>query len=353
LDFDNQGDYEFSFDVALAPQIDAKLTKDDKLPYYDIQASEKMINEQIENIRSNYGDYNQVNEVEDKDMVKGRLVELQADGDLVAEGLIVKEATLLPSFMKEEEEKAKFIGAKLNSVVFFNPAKAYDNNEAELASLLRVKKEELPNYQGNFAFEIEEITRYKEAELNQELFDKTFEPGTIDSEDAFRKAIKKNIEFQLQRESDFKFWLDTQKILKEKYTGAQFPDEFLKKWLLASDENRTPESVEEDYPKIIEDLILHLIIEKLAKDNGVVVEEAEISEYAKYVTRMQLAQYGMQGMPEEVIEKYSQDLLKKEESIRDIINKLKEEKLIAVIKEKVSLERKEISIDDFTELFKG
>ncbi|MCL1933343.1 MAG: trigger factor [Candidatus Azobacteroides sp.] len=349
IDFDKQEDFVFTFDIGLSPTIDVQLTKDDKIPYYQIQVTEDMIDKQIEHFKARYGNHESVEEVEDKDMVKGNIVELNENGEPKTGGITHENAVLMPAYMKNEEEKAKFLSAKLQSVIVFNPYKAYEGNEAELASFLKIKKEEVKNHTDDFSFDIAEITRYKEAEVNQELFDKVFEPGTVDSEKAFRDKIKEDLAQQLIPESDYKFLLDARKLLEGKASDLQFPDAFLKRWLLASDSRRTAESVEEDYPKITEDLKFHLIKEHLIEANGITIDESEMQEYAKRATRAQFAQYGY-NIPDNLAENYAQEMLKKKETYRSLGDKIFEDKLIKVLKEQVTLCPEEIALEEFQKL---
>lgn len=351
LDFDNQQDYEFSFDLGLSPDINVKLTKKDKLPYYTIQVTEEMIDKQINSYKANYGTYDQVDLVGEKDMVKGMLTELDESGSVKEGGINDDAAVLMPSYMKEEEEKSKFIGTKAGDIITFNPYKAYEGNEAELSSFLKIGKEEVKNYQDNFNFKITEITRYKEAELNADLFDKVFEKGTVTSEEEFKSKVKEILSQQLTPESDYKFIIDARQLLTEKAKDVQLPDEFLKRWLVESNTEKTIESVEEDYPKIAEDLKFHLIKEKIVKDNEIKVESDEIKEYALKATRAQFAQYGMTNIPDQLLENYSQEMLKKEESIRNLVDKVVEDKLIQVLKGQVTLQQKEVTVEDFQKLF--
>jgi len=347
IDFDKQEDFEFVFDVGLSPEIDVKLSKDDILPYYLIQVNEEMIDKQIEHFKAQFGEHVSADIVEDNDLVKGTLVELNENGEPKENGINIEDSTILPRFVKNEEEKAKFLNAALLSKIIFNPYKAYEENEAELSSFMKIKKEEVKNYTGDFSFEIKEISRYKNAELNQELFDKVFKEGTVDSEEAFRSNIKEDLVKQFIPESEYKFFIDALKYLEEKASGVQFPDAFLKRWLLASDQNRTPESVEEDYPKIIKDLKYHLIKEQLIEDYKITIEEAELKEYARRMTRAQFAQYGMYEVPEDLLEKYSQEMLNKKETYRSLGDKVFEDKLIVVLKEQITFKTEEISIEDF------
>lgn len=253
----------------------------------------------------------------------------------------------MPLYIKNEEQKSKFIAAKLHSTLVFNPYAAYEGNEAELASFLKIKKEEVKNYIGDFSFEITEITRYKPAELNQELFDKLYGEGSVDSEEAFREKVKESLAQQLTPQSDYKFILDARKLLEKKADGIVFPDAFLKRWMLASNADRTPESIEEDYPKILEDLKFHLIKEQLIKENEIKVEEKDLLEYAQQVARAQFTQYGMFNVPDHLLENYVQEMLKKEETVRSLVDKSLEGKLIQILKEQVTLETQEITVEDF------
>ncbi|MDR3219115.1 MAG: trigger factor [Dysgonamonadaceae bacterium] len=351
LDFNKLDDYKFTFDIALAPQIDAKLTKDDKMPYYTIQVTDEMIDRQVESYKSNFGTYNSADVVEEKDMVKGLLIELDENGEAKEDGLRNDDAVLMPSFIKDEAVKAAFIGAQQSTVLVFNPFKAYEGNEAEIASFLKIKKDEIERHTGDFSFEIRDISRYAQAELNQELFDKIYDPGAVTSEEALREKVKESIAAQLNPEGDYKFILDVRNFLIEKAADVQFPDAFLKRWLLASNSDRTPETVETDYPRIIEDLKFHLIKEQLLKENDIQVEQDDIKEYAKRATRVQFAQYGMSNVPDDLLENYAQEMLKKEETVRNLVDKAAEDKLIAVLKEQVTLETKEVTAEEFNKFF--
>jgi len=351
IDFDKQEDFTFSFELGLAPTIDICLTKEDRMPYYRIQVTDDMIDKQIEHFKAQNGGHELVEDIEDNDLVKGNIVELDENGEPLTNGIHSENVILLPKFIKNEEEKAKFNDAKPHSTVIFNPHQAYDGDERELVSFLNIKKEEVKNHTGNFSFEITEISRFKAGELNQELFDKVFEPGTVTSEEMFREKIKEELEKQLIPESDYKFIIDAQKLLQEKAADLQFPDDFLKRWLLASDSKRTPESVEEDFPKILNDLKFHLIKERLIEENNITIADGELEEYAKQATRAQFAQYGIQNVPDDLLEKYADDMLKKKESYRSLGEKIFEDKLIKVLKEQVTLEPQEITMEDFQKMF--
>ncbi|MDR1610886.1 MAG: trigger factor [Candidatus Symbiothrix sp.] len=351
LDFNKQEDFSFTFDIGLTPHIDVKLSKEDKLPYYLIEVTDDMINKQVENFKTGHGTYEVVETIEGKDIAKGVLTELDENGKPEVDGIINEDTVIMPFYIKDEEEKARFMGAKINATIVFNPYKAYDGSSAELSSFLKIKKDEVKNYTGDFSFEIKEITRYKEAEINQELFDKVFEPGTVTTEEAFREKIKEIVTQQMTPDSDAKFLNDAGKYLVEKAGELIFPETFLKRWLLTSSEERTPESVEKDFPVIIKDLKYHLIKEQLVSDYKINVDDADIRETAKQVTRAQFMQYGMSNIPDQLLESYSQEMLKKEDSVRHLIDKSIEKKLTGLLKEELTLELKTVTTEEFQKLF--
>ena len=349
INFDLQEDFEFCFDVALAPEINVELSKEDTLPYYQIAVTSEMVEKQIESYRANFGNYDKVEEVEEKDMVKGLVVEHE-NGEPKANGLVVENAVIMPLYIKDAEEKAKFMGAKNNSVVVFNPSKAYDGTEAEIAAFLKVEKDQVASYTGDFSFEIAEITRHKEAELNEELFTRVFGEGVVSTAEEFTNKIKESLAEQFAPESDFKFLSDAKDLLVAKAGELAFPEAILKRFMLAQDERKTAESIDEDFPKVIEDLKFHLIKEKLVKENDLKVEEADITAFGKRVAKAQFAQYGMISVPEDVLDNYAKDMLKNKETLRNVIDRAVEEKLSSWLKEQVKLDVKEVSAEDFGKL---
>ena len=352
INFDTQEEFEFCFDVALAPEIHIELSKADKLPYYQANIDEEMVNKQVQAYQANFGNYDQVDDVEEKDLVKGRVAELE-NGAPKEGGIVVENAVLMPMYIKNEAEKAKFIGANKNSVVVFNPNKAYEGAEAEIASFLKVDKEAVAGITGDFSFEIQEVTRHKNAELNQELFNKVFGEGVVNSEEEFKNKIREALAEQFAPQSDYKFLIDARDLLVAKAGEMAFAEDLLKRWLLVANEKNTKEKIDEDYPKIIEDLKYHLIKENLVKSNGLKVEDADIEEFAKRVAKAQFAQYGMLSVPEDVLANYAKDILKNKQTLQNVIDRAVEEKLAAWLKEQVELDVKEISADEFNKLLEA
>ena len=349
VDFDTQEDFEFCFDVALAPEINIELSKADKLPYYQIKIDDEMVDKQLEAYQANFGTYKEVEEVEEKDLVKGTLAELE-NGTPKEGGIVVEDAVLMPMYVKEETEKAKFVGAKKHSVVVFNPHKAYEGAEAEIASFLKIDKEQVAAHTGDFSLEIKEVTRHANAELNQELFDKVFGKDVVTSEEEFKNKIREALAEQFTPQSDFKFLTDARDLLVQKAGELSFADDLLKRWLLAADEKNTKEKIDEEYPHIVEDLTYQLIREKLVVDNGLKVENADLEDFAKRVAKAQFAQYGMLSVPEDVLGNYAKDLLKNKQTFQNIFNRAMEEKMAGWLKEQIELDVKEVTLDEYNTL---
>lgn len=350
LDFDKDEDFVFNFDVALAPEININMSKEDTLPYYEVKIDDDMLNKQVEAYTANFGTYEAGEEVEEKDLVKGTVAELENSAPKEG-GVVVENAVLMPMYIKDEAEKAKFIGSKVNTVVVFNPNKAYEGAEAEIASFLHVEKEKVAELTGDFSFEIKEISRHKNAELNQELFDKVFGESVVTSEEEFRNKIREALAEQFTPQCDFKFLSDAREVLVKKAGELKFADDILKRWLLVANEKNTAENIENDYPHIIEDLTYHLIKESLVKANGLKVQDADIEEFAKRVAKAQFAQYGMLSVPEDALENYAKEMLKNKQTLQNILDRAVEEKLAAWLKEQVTIDKKEVTADEFAKMF--
>ena len=349
IDFDTQEDFEFVFDLGIAPEFDVELTKKDKVKFYTITVSDEMIENQVKSYTGRYGKYIQEDVVEEKDMLKGELLEM-ADGKVNESGIKAQDATLTAAYMKDDAQKALFVGAKKGDIIIFNPTTAFEN-ETEISSMLKISKEAAKEITSDFQLKIESITRYHESAIDQELFDKVYGEGVVKSEEEFRAKIKENIQENLAADSEYKFGVDAQKMLVEKYNDLAFPEEFLKRWVLSSNENITSETLEEDFPKMIENLKWQLIKNKLEKANNVKVEKEDIDGYARKMAKAQFAQYGMIGMDDEIIANYAKDMMKKEETFRNIMDKVSEEKVLAAIKDSVKLDTKEITIEEFNKMF--
>lgn len=351
IDFETMESFEFVFDIALAPEFKAELTGEDAIDYYTIDVDDEMVNKQVDMYRQRGGNYNKVDAYQEKDMVKGLLAELDENGNTKEGGIQVEGAVMLPDYMKNEDEKAKFAGCKVNDVLVFNPNKAYDGHDVEISSLLKIKKEEAAAMTSDFSFQVEEITRFTPAELNQELFDQVMGEGAVKSEEEFRGKVKESLAAQFVNDSDYKFMLDVRTYLTGKVGKLEYPDALLKRIMRLNNADKDEKFVEENYDKSIEELTWHLIKEQLVKTYEIKVEQADVMEAAKEVTRMQFAQYGMVNVPDEVLENYAKEQLKKKEQVDGLVNRTVEHKLGQAIKAVVKLNAKTVSLDEFNKLF--
>ena len=352
IDFDTQENFEFVFDIALAPEFKAEVSEQDAIDFYTITVSDEMVNSQVDMYAQRAAKYEKVEEYADRDMVKGLLAELDENGNTKEGGIQVEGAVMMPSYMKNDEQKAIFATAKVNDVLVFNPNAAFEGNEAELSSLLKIKREEVAEMKSNFSFQIEEITRAVPAALTQELFDQVFGEGAVSSEEEFRGKIKEGIAAQFLADSNYKFLLDARTYLMNKVGKLEFPDALLKKIMLMNNEDKGESFVEENYEKSLEELTWHLIKEQLVEAFEIKVEQVDVLEMAKENTRMQFAQYGMMSIPEEMLENYAKEMLKKKENVEGLVNRAVETKLAAALKGKVALNNKEVSMEEFNNLLK-
>ena len=352
IDFDTQENFEFVFDIALAPEFKAEVTEQDTLDYYTIAVSDEMVNSQVDMYAQRAAKYEKVEEYQDRDMVKGLLAELDENGNTKEGGIQVEGAVMMPSYMKNDEQKAIFATAKVNDVLVFNPNAAFEGNEAELSSLLKIAREEVAEMKSNFSYQVEEITRAVPAAVDQTLFDQVFGEGAVSSEEEFRGKIKEGIAAQFMADSNYKFLVDARAYLMNKVGKLQFPDALLKKIMLLNNEEKGESFVEENYEKSLEELTWHLIKEQLVEAFGIKIEEADVLAIAKENTRMQFAQYGMMSIPEEMLENYAKEMLKKKENVEGLVNRAVESKLAAALKGKVTLNNKEVSMEEFGDLLK-
>ncbi len=351
IDFDTMEEFSFAFDIALAPDFKAELGAEDTVDYYDIQVDDKMVDGQVNMYAQRAGSYEHVDSYEAKDMVKGLLAELDENGNTKEGGVQVEGAVMLPEYMKNDEQKAIFSGCKVNDVLVFNPHKAYDGHDVEISSLLKIKKEDAPAMTSDFSFQVQEITRFKEAELNQALFDEVFGKDAVSSEEEFRNKIKEVMAEQFVADSDYKFILDVRAYMMNKVGKLEFPDAFLKRFMRVSNADKGEKFVEENYDRSIEELTWHLIKEQLVKAYAIKVEREDMVETAKNITKIQFAQYGMINMPEDVLNNYANEMLKKQDQVESLLNRSVENKLAAALKAVVKLNRKEISVEEFNKLF--
>ena len=345
--------FVFLFDLALAPQFEVSVSKDDKVVYYDVDVTGEMVEQQVRSFADRNGKYEKVDSYQDNDVIKGLLAELDENGSTKEGGIQVEGAVMMPNYMKNDEQKALFQNAKVNDVLVFNPYKAWDGNEAELASLLKIEKTTVADMKADFSFQVEEITRYMPGELNQDIFDNVFGPGVVKTVDEFKAKVKDTVVAQFAQNSDYRFLLDLRTYLMNKVGNLEFSEAILKRIMKTNNPDKDDKFVEDNFKQSIEELKWQLIRDRLIAANNIKVENAEITQAAKEATRAQFAQYGMLNIPDELLSNYAQEMLKKRESVESLFNRVVEDKLSAALKSQVTLENKTVSAEEFNKLFEA
>ncbi len=349
IDFDNQEEFSFTFEVGLAPAIELTINKKNKVDLFEITVDDKMKNDFVTNYTRRFGEFRKADTSEDKDMLKGKIEILDKTNNVNPEGISVPETTLAIDVIKDEDIKKSFIGRKENESIDFDIRKAFPNDN-EIAGLLKKKKEEAEGLEGNFRFTINEITRFHNAEIGPELFNRIYGEGVVNTEDEFMKKIEEEISESLKRESDFKLMQDIKKLIIEK-TDFDLPEEFLKKWLLKVNEKTTEEQVTREFDSFRHDLKWQLIRNKIAKDNEIKISGEELQKESENITRYQFRQYGLFYATDEQISNYAKETLKRDDDAKRIADKILEDKVLNQLKEIVTIENKKVTAEEFNKLF--
>ena len=351
-DLEKDDTLTFKFDIAVAPEFKAELTDKDTVAYYHITVDDKLIDQQVEMYQSRGGHYDKVEsyDAEQRDMLKGDLRELDADGNVKEGGIEVADATLMPQYIKVDDQKKLFDGSKLGDIITWNPRQAYPESDVEVSGLLKIEKDQVGEHTGDFTYQITEISRFVKADLNQELFDQVFGKGNVKSEQEFRQKIADQIGQQFSVDSDYKFLLDVRAYMEQKVGKLEYPEALLKRVMLQNNKDKGEDFVEKNFDASIKELGWHLIKEQLVAANNIKVDDNDLKAVAKEVARAQFAQYGMSNVPDEYLDNYAQDMLKKRENTEGLVDRAVDVKLTAALKQVVKLDEKNISLEDFQKM---
>ena len=351
-DLEKDGPFEFIFDIAVAPEINVEINGNDEIDHYSIDVDDKLVDQQVDMFRSRAGHYDKVEEYDaaQNDMLKGDLRELDADGNAKEDGIVVEQAVLMPEYIKVEDQKSLFDGAKLGSVITFNPKKAYPESNAEIKSLLKISEEQAESLTSDFTFLVTEISRFAKAEVNQELFDQVFGEGNVNDEADFRQKVADSIKVQFANDEEFKFMLDVRKYAEDKVGEVAFPDELLKRIMKSNNQDKDDKFIEDNYAASVKELKWSLIKNELMKANEVKVEREDVVKVVKDVTRMQFAQYGMSNVPEEYLDSYVDKIMKEEKNLESYVERASDVKLAEALKKVVKLNEKTVSLDEFNKI---
>ena len=344
IDMDEQDTFTFAFDIAVAPEFDAKLTGKNKLTEYKIEVTDEMVQRQAESYAARYGEYVEVDAAKEGDILRGTLTE-QKEG-----GIVKENAILNPQYMQDKKQQKLFAKVKKGDVVTFNPMKAY-GSEVEVSSMLSITKEQAEGLESDFTFEIQSITRHEAAKIDGELFAKVYGENAPKDEAEFRARIKAEIEQNMAEDSKYKFGLDAKAAILKKMEKVAFPEAFLRRWVLATNDKMTEEQLDKDFPQMLEELKWHLAKDQLLKAFGIEIQKEDVEAYAKEVARMQFMQYGMMHVEDKYLESFAQDMLKKEDQLRGIVERVAENKIYDALRGVAKIEEKSISHEEFGKLF--
>jgi trigger factor len=340
IDWENDESFSFSFDLAPAPEVDFEVSPDDKFVYREVKVSKKDREQYVSNLQKQFGTLENVDAVEEDDFIIADLVQ----PDHKVEGTYIAMRT-----MNHKESREKFLGSKSGDSFEINVNDAFEN-ETDRASMLKVKKEELQQMSPDFTVEVKEVKRFKDAPVDQELFDKVFGEGEVKSEEEFEKRIVEKMKDEYSQESDYRFMLDTRDALIEK-ADIKLPENFLKRWLFTANEGKFKmEEIEKDFPLFLKDFRWQLIRQKIAGEQKLEVTKEKMIDQASKIASYQFAMYGMNNVPEEQLAKYAESILGDQKEARRIYEKCEDDMVIDYVKSVVTLDKKSISIEKLREL---
>ena len=349
-DVEKDGPFTFLFDIAVAPEFKAELTGRDKIDFYTIDVDDKLVDQQVQMYTSQAGEFVKGEVFGGNDTLTGDLRQLDDKGNTLEGGITTEGGMIMPAYIKADDQKKLFDGCKLGDIITFNPKKAYPDNDAEVAALLKVGKEQVKDLTSDFSYQVTEIRHFQPAEVNQALFDRVFGEGTVKDEKAFREKIAEGLKTQLVQNSDYKFFLDVRAHMEKKVGKLEFPEALLKRVMLNNNKDKGADFVEKNFEGSINELKWHLIKEKLVAANEIKVEEADLKAVAKEAVRQQFIQYGMPNVPDDVLENYAAEQLKKRENLDNIVDRAVDEKLVEKLKTVVKLNEKTVSLDEFNKM---
>ena len=349
IDFEKDKEFEFKFDLGLAPELSLEVSAKDKVSFYKIKVDKKQQDEYKEQLLQRFGEFIAVDKAGKDELIKGTLVKVNKEGVEVENGIRVENVSMSLDMMKDDDQKVLFSGAAGGDEVVFDVKKAYPN-DTEVASLLRIDKEEVAMLEGTFKCMIDEVMKFEKAVLGEEFYNKVYGEGEVKTEEEFSKRVTDEIALNYERESEYRFMVDAREALIKK-AKIELPVEFLKRWMVDTNEQITQEQVEEDFEKYEDDFRWQLIKEYLLKQQDIKVSEEEALEAAKGMALNQYMQYGLSNVPDDYLENYAREMMSKPEEARKFYEQKGEEKLISHIKSTVKLDEKEVSSEKFRKLY--
>lgn len=344
-------EFSFKFKVGVAPEFDNHVNKDLHVPYYKIEVSEETLNSQIEALRQRFARQEPSDVTEPNAVIKGCITELNEDGTVKENGVVMENGIISPAYFKSNDQKKLFEEKKVGDVVVFNPAATCDSNATEMSSMLNIDKADIDAHKGDFNFEIKEIIVAKPAELDQEFFDNALGKDKVHNEEEFRAEVKDLIALNYENDSNYRFTIDAKEAVTKAVGQLELPVEIIKNFLLRQNESLNPENIDEEFDKMREQLEWDLIRDSIAEQFKVQLTQEDMLDEARGVVARQLMQYGPAALTDEIIDRYAQEVLKDEKNREMIGQNALSRKVFEAIKENVTLDNKDVTLEEFQKLF--
>ena len=336
INWESDETYEFVFDIALSPKVEFTLDANDKIVSYNVAVSKDAVNAYKSNMLKQFGKLENIDEVKDEESF------IVAD---LEQGENKVEGTYVTLRQMAEESKAQFLGKKAGESFEVNVNETFVN-ETDRAALLKVKKDELATVEPMWKVTIKEVKTFVEAEQTQEVYDRMFGEGVVTDEAGFEAKIEERIAMEYKQEADFRFVLDAREYLLNK-TNIELPEEFMKKWLFTINEGKfTMEDIEKDFALFCKDFRWQMISQYIMREQKMEITREEVLAVAKQMAKYQFAMYGLNDVPQEQLDSYAEAILANEKEGRRIVEKTEQDKVIGYVKSVVTLDEKEISIED-------
>ena len=349
-ELEKDGPYTFMFDIAVAPEINITLDANDTIDYYEIAVDDALIDSRVETFGYRFGQNVEADNYRYGDVLEGDLRQLDAEGNTVEGGLTVESASVMPKYVKNDDQMKLFDDCKPGDIITFNPSKAYEGSDYELAQLLKVDREKVKEYDGDFSYQITSVQHFEKHAVDQELFDLVFGKDVVKDEKGFRDKIAEVLKAQLALDSDVKFLQDLRKYAEDKVGQLTYPDTLLKRIIKQNNKDKDQEFIDKNYDASIKELNWSLIRNKIAVAQNVKINDDDVKNAACEMAKAQFAQYGMSNVPQEYVENYANELLKKQESLQQFIDRAVDAKLVEALKAVVTLNKKQVTLDEFNKM---
>ncbi len=340
--------FEFNYEVGLAPEFNIGFSPSDKLTQYIIKVDEDTLASRIKNIRRSYGKMTNPDVSADDDVLYAELVQLSPDGSVFEDG-ISNTASVRLDQIKDEAIKQSLIGLKKDDVITLDIQKAFDNDAPKVAGLLKIDEETAADLRSDFRLTVKNVNRLEESDLNQEFFDKLFGEGTVTTEAEFREKITGELEAMMVQDAERKLQNDIYKYGLDK-VQFELPDDFLKRWLKATNEKLTAEELAGGYKDFAQNLKWTLIENKIIKENNIDIKYEDVFELAKVRLGQQFKMYSPQALDDEQLGQYTVQYLQNKDNASKIFEEVKALRVFDFIKSVITLEPKEILFTEFNKL---